>query len=105
MYDINSNFAQIKISNLFSKIISIHSYSIGSSTSEHSFFTKQSGLNVQIKTFSRVGVKIWNGISTSLKNLSRIKKKKKAIRTKVIEILETGNSYAEMDTLINKMKN
>ena len=30
---------------------------------------------------------------------------KKTIRTKLIEILETENSYAEIDTLINKMKN
>ena len=35
MYDINANFAPTKISNLFSKITSVHSYSTRSSTSEH----------------------------------------------------------------------
>ena len=103
MYDINTNFAPIKISNLFSKITSVHSYSTRSSTSEH-LFTNQSALNVQSKTFSRVGVKIWNGIPSSLKNVSR-NCFKKTIRTKLIEILETENSYADIDTLISKTKN
>jgi len=35
MYDINTNFAPMKISNLFSKITSVHSYNTHSSTSEH----------------------------------------------------------------------
>ena len=35
MYDINTNFAPIKSSNLFSKITGVHSYSTRSSTSEH----------------------------------------------------------------------
>ena len=35
------------------------------------FFSEQSSLNVQSKAFSLVGVKIWNGIPTSLKNVSR----------------------------------
>ena len=30
---------------------------------------------------------------------------KETIRTKLIEILETENSYADIDTLINKMEN
>lgn len=103
MYNISTNSAPTNISNLFSKIASIHSYSTRSSTSEH-FFTKQSALNVQIKAFSRVGVKIWNGIPTRLKNLSK-NSFKKTIRTKLIEILESENSYVEIDTLINMMKN
>ena len=35
MYDINTNFAPMKISNLFSKITSVHCYNTHSSTSEH----------------------------------------------------------------------
>ena len=73
-----------------------------SSASEH-FYTKKSAFNVQSKAFSLVGVKIWNGISTSLKNSSK-NSFKKSIRTKLIKILETENSYVDVDTLINKMK-
>ena len=64
---------------------------------------KKSALNVQSKAFSRVGVKIWNGIPTSLKNSSK-NSFKKSIRTRLIEILETENSYVDIDTLINEMK-
>ena len=79
----------------------VHSYSARSSTSEH-FLTKQSALDVESKAFSCVSVKIWNGISTSLKNLSR-NSFKETIRIKLNsnEILETENSFAEIDTLIN----
>ena len=84
MYHINTSSAPINISNLFSKVTSVHSYSTRSSTSEH-FYTKKSSLNVQSKTFTRVGVKIWNGIPTSLKNASK-NSFKKSIRTKLIEI-------------------
>ena len=101
-YDINTSSAPINISNLFSKISSIHSYGKHSSTSEH-FYTKKSALNVQSKAFSRVGIKIWNGIPTSLKN-SSINSFKKSIGAKLIEFLETENSYVTIDTLINRMK-
>ena len=73
-----------------------------SSTSEN-YFTKQSTLNVQNKAFSRVGDKIWHEIPASLKSLSK-NSLKKIIRTKLIEIPETKNSYTEVDTIINKMK-
>ena len=53
--------------------------------------------------FSCVGVKIWNGIPTSLKNLSK-SSFKRIIRTKLTEILETENSYTKIDPLVhNKM--
>ena len=60
-------------------------------------------IKVQSKAFSGVGVKIWNGIPTSLKNLSK-NSFKKFVPTKLTEILEPENSYAEMGTIINKMK-
>ena len=44
------------------------------------------------------------GYPTRLKNVSR-NWFKKTIKTKLIEILETENSYVEIDTLINKMEN
>ena len=101
-YAINISSAPINISISFPKITSVHSYGTRSSTSEH-FYTKKSALNVQSKAFSRVGVKIWNGMPTSLKNSSK-NSFKKSIRTRLIEILETENSYVDVDTLINKMK-
>ena len=96
MYDINTNSAPINILNLFSKITTVDSYSTRSSTSEH-YFTKQSVLNVQSKAFSGMGYQLVS--KTYPKTLF-----KRIIRTKLIEILETENSCAEIDTIINKMK-
>ena len=66
MFDINENTAPRNILNLFSRISSVHSYKTGSSTSDH-FYTKESCINATRNAFSRVGVKICNGISATLK--------------------------------------
>ena len=69
MYDVSKNTAPDNISKLFSRISR-------ASTSEH-FYTKESRLNVKRNAFSRVGVKIWNGIPQILKE-----RPKKAFITK-----------------------
>ena len=61
VYDVNKNIAPDNILKLFSRISSVHTYNTRASTSEH-FYTKESRLNVKRNAFSRVGVKIWNGI-------------------------------------------
>ena len=66
MYDVNKNTAPDNILKLFSQIPSVHTYNTRASTSEH-FYTKESPLNVKRNAFSRVGVKIWNGIPQILK--------------------------------------
>ena len=84
MYDVRS--VLMNMSNLFSKISRVHSYSTRSLPSEH-FYTKQSALNIQGKGqprpqgkalgtrlgkgFSRVGVYNWNEIPINLKSLPK----------------------------------
>ena len=58
------------ILNLFSRISSIHSYKTRSPTSNH-FYTKESRINATRNAFSRVGVKIWNGIPATLKKVQK----------------------------------
>ena len=75
----------------------VHFYSTRSSTFEH-FYTKQSAPNIQTgKAFTRVGVKIWNEIPTNLKSGPKNSFKK------LFKILESEDSYVEVDALINKM--
>lgn len=92
-------FHRLKFQNCFLKLVvfvlTAHAYHLTG---------KQSALNVRSKSFSRVGVKAWNGTLNSLKNISR-NSFWKTIRTKLIDILETENSYDEIDAIINKMKN
>ena len=63
MYDVNKNTAPDNILKLFSRISSVHTYN---TRSEH-FYTTESRLNVKRNAFSRVGVKVWNGIPQILK--------------------------------------
>ena len=51
MYDINTNFAPIKISNLFSKITSVHSYNTRSSTYLSIFLPNNPHLTFKVRHF------------------------------------------------------
>ena len=70
MFDVNENTAPRDILNLFSRISSVHSYKTRSSTSDH-FYTKESRINATRNAFSRVRVKIWNGIPATLKKVQK----------------------------------
>ena len=74
-----------------------------SSTSDH-FYTKESRINATPNAFSRIGVKIWNGIPATLKKKYK-KSFKESLKGKLFDILETVDSYIEVETIINQMKN
>ena len=78
---------------LFSQIFTLHTgtYNTRASTSEH-FHTQESRLNVKRNAFSRVGIKVWNGIPQILK-----KRPKKLLKDHEKE------GYILVDT-IGKMK-
>ena len=65
-HDISNRKVPSNILNLFSDTTSIHSYNSLSSPSNN-FYIKKSRLDIQKRDFSRVGVKIWNEIPTSLR--------------------------------------
>ena len=58
------------MSNLFQTTSNIHSYNTRSSTSEK-FYVKSSRLEIQNNSFSRLGVKLWNKISSYITNLPK----------------------------------
>ena len=69
-----------------------------------SYFTKESRINATRNVFSRVGVKIWKGIPATLKTSAK-KSFKESLKGKLFDILETVDSYIEVDTIIDQMKN
>ena len=73
--------------NSSSRISSAHTYNTRASTSEH-FYTKESRLNVKRNAFSRVGVKIWNGIPQILKERPK-KAFKRSLKAMLLDILQT----------------
>ena len=102
MYDVNKNTAPDNILKLFSRISSVHTYNTRSSTFAH-FYTKESRLNVKRNAFSRVGVKIWNGIPQILKERPKTAFKR-PLKAMLLVILQTEDSYIDVDTIIVKMK-
>ena len=84
------------------RISSVHTYNTRASTSEH-FYTKESRLNVKRNAFSRVGVKIWNGIRQILKERPQ-KTFKRSLKAMLLDNVQTEDSYIDVDTIIVKMK-
>ena len=72
------------------------------STSEH-FYTKESRLNVKRNAYAFSRVKIWNEIPQILKERPK-KAFKRSLKEMLLDILETEDSYIDVDTIIVKMK-
>ena len=102
MYNVNKISAPNNILKLFSRIASVHTYNTRASTSEH-FYTKESRLNIKRNAFSRVGVKIWNGIPQILEERPT-KAFKRSLKAMLLDILQTEDSYIDVNTIIVKMK-
>ena len=75
MYDINSNNAPINMLHLFKETSSIHSYNTRSSTSWN-FYVQNSRLEMQKRSFSRLGVRLWNEIPCHMRVLPKKKRLK-----------------------------
>ena len=65
--------------------------------------TTESRLNVERNAFSRVGVKIWNGIHQILKERPK-KAFKRSLKATLLDVLQTEDSYIDVDTIIVKIK-
>ena len=72
MYDINSNNAPINMLHLFKETSSIHSYNTRSSTSGN-LNVQNSRLEMQRRSFSRLGVRLWNEIPCHMRVLPKKK--------------------------------
>ena len=79
-----------------------HSYNTRSSTSRN-FYIQKSNREIQKKTFSRIGAKLWNEIPTKLRNLPK-RTFSKRIRDLLLLLLESEDSYVDLETMISKLK-
>ena len=59
--------------------------------------------NVKRNAFSRVGVKIWNEIPQILKERTK-KAFERSLKAMLLDILQTEDSYIDLDTIIVKIK-
>ena len=75
---------------------------MGRHTYIYTFYTKESRINATRNAFSRVGVRIWNEIPATLKKCK--KSFKESLKGKLFDILETVDSYIEVETIIDQLK-
>ena len=68
MQDVNTASVPVKIRSLFVKTSDVHSYNTRSSSSSN-FDINASKLKVQRNAFSRIGARVWNEISCTLREL------------------------------------
>ena len=70
MFDVAGNTAPLHIQNMFVKLDEIHSYNTRSRSAKR-LFCKFSRLEIQKRSFSRVGVNLWNKIPEHLRNSTK----------------------------------
>jgi len=102
MFDVRNRTAPSKIQDLFQDVSNVHSYNTRSSTSNN-FYTKPSRLSIQVNSFSRTGVKVWNAIPQELRNLSKNAFKRK-LKQILFSILASQDSYIDLSEIEQHIK-
>ena len=67
------------------------------------FYIKKSKLEIERKSFSRIGAKLWNEIPSKLRTLPKLIFKRK-IHMILFNILESEDSYEDVESIIAKVR-
>ena len=86
---------------MFDKSSTIHSHNTRLFTLGK-FYVKSSGLEIQIQSFSRFGVKLWNEIPHHITKLPK-KLFKNTLKQLFFDILQKENDYTEIPMIIKKI--
>ena len=87
MHAVSNDVIPSQLKDLFIPTVKIHSYNTRSSVSNNFYITK-SKLEIEGKSFSRIGAKLWNKIPTKLRTLPNLIFKRK-IRMILFKNLKT----------------
>ena len=68
----------------------------------NNFYIQKSNTEIERKSFSRIGAKLWNEIPTKLRELPKATFKKKIIMI-LLNILENEDSYKDLESIISKV--
>ena len=101
MYHISHNSVPINVMDLFTQVATVHSYNTKSSTAGN-YQIKSSRTNQQHNAFSRVGAKVWNSVTQSLRNLKK-KDFTRKIHTLLIEIMNNEDDYVDLPMILQIM--
>ena len=102
MFDVSNNVVPTNIQELFLPLSRVHSYNTRSSKSQN-FYVMKSNREIQKNSFSRIDAKLWNHLPTEIRTSPKQKFKSK-IRSLLFDILETGDTYYDLDEITFEMK-
>ena len=102
MHDASNQIAPSNILDLFTKTSQVHSYNARSSTSQN-YYQKFSRLEVQNKTFSRVGPRLWNELPARMRSLP-MKTFKNELHNLLLSDLEQCDDYLDTDQITFVLK-
>ena len=97
MHNVSRTVVPPNISALFTPLSQVHEHNTRSSTRKN-FHVEYSGLDVQSKSFSRMGGRIWNSIPTELREKPK-NHFKKVLHRKLLQILEKKDDYIDILTI------
>ena len=94
MHDIVNGKSPLHITTLFTNVCDVHSYNTRAAARKN-LYQPRARLNITSKSLSTMGVKIWNCLPLSIRNLSKSTFKKKCKRM-LPEILNTCDDYVDL---------
>ena len=101
MHDLSNDLVPSNLKDLFVPSAKIHSYNTQASVSKN-FYIQKSNIEIQRKSLSRIGAKLWNEIPTKLRALPKATFKKK-IQMILLKILENEDSCKDLEFIISKV--
>ena len=103
MYDVSNNLVPSNLKDLFVPAAKIHSYNTRASVSKN-FYIQKSNTEIQRKSLSRIGSKLWNEIPTKIRALPKATTCiKKTIQMILLKMLENEDSYKDLEFIISKV--
>ena len=102
MHDVSNNNTPLNILKFFQKLSVVHSYNNTRSSSSGKFYVQSSRLEIQRRSFSRFGVKLWNEIPQRVRALPT-KAYKREIRGILFKILMSEKDYITTSTIVKNV--
>ena len=98
MHDVFNNLSPPQTTNIFNFQSNIHPYNTRSS-SKGNFSVQYSRLEKQNRSFSRVGVKVWNSLPVEMRHTPKTNFKRKIHRL-ILQKFSEADDYIELPDLI-----
>ena len=98
VHDVVNRNCPINLREMFVSVRHSHRYNTRSSAADK-LYTQPARLNIQLNSFSRVGVRLWNSIPFSTRKSSKHTFKKK-IKNSLFSMLQNEESYFGIERAI-----